>query len=200
MKKVTLSLIVLMVGISLPGQKLTKESVMRYLMVRYDSVFISRHWGAILRQHLLDSALGAGVDMKFEEPAKGWKKIEQVDSSDVTVMYLLLQEARDVRTFAQVMVRTKSGQKERFRNQMYEYAKENSFYMRWPQHNNEMKSFAFVLNDSIVPEKNAARVFSSIPYKDIRYIDVIAGYDKPIYGENSRWGTLFIWTKEKKDY
>lgn len=130
------------------------------------------------------------------------KNLVSGDLTGITVAYKKDWHTRKIYEYL-ILIRTKKNQSKRDKKYNYErtiseYITDQYSYKDTTRLANA-KDCALIINGHIIPPHLARAKLFSIDFRNMENIDAFGpGYEFPIYGENSKNGQVFIWTKKKK--
>jgi hypothetical protein len=177
------------------------DSIVNYITDRWKSVNIKKTGkDVVVDSQLLSAANYFYIDEKSYDKVKGLKKIKEISISDLILINFSLFTMMEGYG-SRIIVFTKKGHSKSLKKFLYNSASTTAFRIKKSPAIDSVYgsgNCALILNDHLIEPSKAASTFFSIKFESILYIGYTTGYQIPVYGEDSKNGVVFIWTKEKK--
>jgi hypothetical protein len=149
----------------------------------------------------VNGATGMTIDTKIMAANKGWDKLAKTQVSDIiTTSFIFFINPTSRQVYPHLIISTKSGQTKKQKKQCLEDIQLSGFsnkYMK-PDSVYGNGNYALILNDTVIDPAKARSKFYSLSLEDIVNIGFSQGYKVAVYGEESKNGVVFIWTKTSK--
>lgn len=188
------------------AQKITKADLLSMIKERWKSKV---NFGGMITS--FDSSLLAEsntykINGKYYDSSLVIKALNTITKKDILTLSLSWKIDRTVdRKIYEFLISIRTNKYQTKSDKKYNYERIISEYIidKYSDKDNERlgnaRDFALIIDDEVIPPHKARAQLFSIEFKDIECIDICGiGYEYPIYGENSKNGQVFIWTKRRK--